>query len=100
MLAAYNASKAALVQFGRSIAVELAPHGILVNTVAPGPVRTTNTAWIYDNPKWQDVLKEKVPLGGPADADDVAAAVVFLCSRGARHMTGSTVTVDGGFTCT
>lgn len=100
MLAAYNAAKAALVQFGRSIAVELAPHGILVNTVAPGPVRTTNTEWIYDNPKWQGVLKEKVPLGGPADADDVAAAVLFLCGPGARHMTGSTVTVDGGFTCT
>lgn len=100
MLAAYNASKAALVQFGRSIAVELAPSGILVNTVAPGPVRTTNTEWIYDNPKWQDALKEKVPLGGPADADDVAAAVLFLCSAGSRHMTGSTIIVDGGFTCT
>lgn len=100
MLAAYNASKAGLVQFGRSIAVELAPHGILVNTVAPGPVRTTNTEWIYSNPKWQDVLKDKVPLGGPADADDVAAAVLFLCGKGARHMTGSTITVDGGFTCT
>lgn len=100
MIAAYNASKAALVQFGRSIAVELAPHGILVNTVAPGPVRTANTEWIYDNPKWQEVLKEKIPLGGPADADDVAAAVLFLCGAGARHMTGSTITVDGGFTCT
>lgn len=99
-LAAYNAAKAALVQFGRSIAVELAPHGILVNTVAPGPVRTTNTEWIYDNPAWQRVLKEKVPLGGPAEADDVAAAVLFLCGPGARHTTGSTVTVDGGFTCT
>ncbi|MBB3862129.1 NAD(P)-dependent dehydrogenase (short-subunit alcohol dehydrogenase family) [Novosphingobium hassiacum] len=98
-LAAYNASKAALVQFGRSIATELAPHGILVNTVAPGPVRTTNTRWIYDNPAWQKVLKEKVPLGGPAEADDVAAAVLFLCSPAARHMTGSTITVDGGFTC-
>lgn len=98
-LAAYNASKAALVQFGKSIAVELAPHAILVNTVAPGPVRTDNTRWIYDNPKWQAVLKDKVPLGGPADAEDVAAAVVFLCGPGARHMTGSTVTVDGGFTC-
>lgn len=98
-LAAYNASKAALVQFGRSIAVELAPYGILVNTVAPGPVRTTNTEWIYDNPKWQKILAEKVPLGGPALADDVAAAVLFLCGSGSRHMTGSTVTVDGGFTC-
>lgn len=98
-LAAYNAAKAALVQFGRSIAVELAPHGILVNTVAPGPVRTTNTEWIYDNPAWQDVIKEKVPLGMPARADDVAAAVLFLCGDGARHMTGSTMTVDGGFTC-
>ena len=98
-LAAYNAAKAALVQFGRSIAVELAPHGILVNTVAPGPVRTTNTEWIYDNPKWQKVLAERVPLGGPAHADDVAAAVEFLCGPGARHMTGSTITVDGGFTC-
>jgi NAD(P)-dependent dehydrogenase (short-subunit alcohol dehydrogenase family) len=98
-LAAYNSAKAALVQFGRSIAVELAPHGILVNTVAPGPVRTTNTEWIYDNPQWQKVLAQRVPLGGPAQADDVAAAVVFLCGPGSRHMTGSTITVDGGFTC-
>jgi len=98
-LAAYNAAKAGLVQFGRSIAVELAPHRILVNTVAPGPVRTTNTEWIYDKPAWKDVIREKVPLGTPAQADDVAAAVLFLCGAASRHMTGSTITVDGGFTC-
>lgn len=99
-LAAYNASKAALVQFGRSIAVELARHRILVNTVAPGPVRTTNTEWIYDNPTWQKALAERIPLGGPAHADDVAAAVLYACSPASRHSTGSTITVDGGFTCT
>lgn len=98
-LAAYNAAKAALIQFTRSIATELARYRILVNAVAPGPVRTTNTEWIYDNPAIAAELKTRVPLGGPAHSDDIAAAVLFLAGDGARHMTGSTITVDGGFTC-
>lgn len=98
-LAAYNAAKAALIQFTRSIATELARYGILVNSVAPGPVRTTNTEWVYDNPSVATELKARVPLGGPAHSDDIAAAVLFLAADSARHMTGSTITVDGGFTC-
>ena len=96
-LAAYNASKAALVQFTRSIAIELAPHKIIVNAVVPGPVRTTNTEWIYDDPVWQEAIKQRVPLGHPADPDDVAGAVLFMASKAAAHITGTSLVVDGGF---
>ncbi|MCW1383607.1 glucose 1-dehydrogenase [Novosphingobium sp. KCTC 2891] len=96
-LAAYNASKAALISFTHSVAVELAPHRILVNAVVPGPVRTTNTEWIYDDPTWQAALAKAIPLGAPADPDDVAAAVLFMVSAASGHVTGSTLTVDGGF---
>lgn len=97
MLAAYNAAKAGVIQFTRSVAVELAPHNILVNAVVPGPVRTTNTEWIYDDPQWAQAVKEKVPMGGPADADDVASAVLYFAGAGARYNTGSMLVVDGGF---
>ena len=96
-LAAYNASKAALMQFTRSIAIELAPHKIIVNAVVPGPVRTTNTEWIYDDPVWAEAIKQRVPLGHPADPDDVAGAVLFMASNAAAHITGAQIVVDGGF---
>ncbi|MEJ7926736.1 SDR family NAD(P)-dependent oxidoreductase [Sphingobium sp. AN641] len=99
LMSAYNAAKAALVQFTRSVAVELAPHKILVNAVLPGPLRTTNTEWIYDDPKIAAQVAQKVPLGHPADPDDVANAVLFFAGRGAGHNTGTLLVVDGGFLC-
>lgn len=96
-LAAYNAAKAAVVQFTHSIAIELAPHKIIVNAVIPGPVRTTNTEWIYDDPVWAEAIKQRVPLGHPADPDDVAGAVLFMSSKAAAHITGTSIVVDGGF---
>lgn len=100
LMSAYNCAKAGLVQFTRAVAVELAPHGILVNLVLPGPLRTTNTEWIYDDPKIAAIVKKKVPLGGPADTDDVASAVLYFAGKGAGHNTGSMLVVDGGFLCT
>ena len=96
-LAAYNASKAAVVSLTRSIAVELGRHRILVNAVVPGPVRTANTEWIYSDPAIAAELRRKIPLGAPAEPQDVADAVIFLAGAGANHITGTTLTVDGGF---
>jgi len=58
-LAAYNAAKAAVVSLTHSLAAELGPYGIMINTVVPGPVRTTNTAGIYDDPKIQAALQSR-----------------------------------------
>lgn len=96
-LAAYNSAKAATVVLTRSLAVELAPHGILVNTVAPGPIHTDNTAEIYANPHIAAMVKERVPLGGPGEPDDVANAVLFCSGAASKHMTGGLIVIDGGF---
>lgn len=96
-LAAYNMSKAGVVSFTHSLCAELAPYGILINTVAPGPIRTTNTAAVYDNPDIQAMIKQRVPLGAPGEPDDIGAAVLFCASRASDHMTGGLIVVDGGF---
>ena len=96
-LAAYNSAKAGMVVMTRSLAVELAPHKILVNTVAPGPIHTDNTAAIYADPQIAKMVKQRVPLGGPGEPDDIANAVLFCASAAAKHMTGGLIVIDGGF---
>lgn len=96
-LAAYNSAKAGVVSLSRSLSVELAPHRIRVNTVVPGPIRTTNTEQVYDDPHVQAMIKERVPLGAPGEPEDIANAVLFCVSPAAKHMTGSMLVIDGGF---
>lgn len=96
-LAAYNSAKAGMVVMTRSLAIELAPHGILVNTVAPGPIHTDNTAEIYADPQIAKMVKQRVPLGGPGEPDDVANAVLFCSGAASKHMTGGLIVIDGGF---
>jgi NAD(P)-dependent dehydrogenase (short-subunit alcohol dehydrogenase family) len=96
-LAAYNGSKAAVVSLTRSLCVELAPYRILVNAVVPGPIRTTNTAAIYDDPAIQRMIAERVPLGAPGTPEDIGNAVLFCSSRASDHMTGGLIVIDGGF---
>jgi 3-oxoacyl-[acyl-carrier protein] reductase len=90
----YAASKAALLGLTRAAAVELGPAGVNVNAVAPGFIRTERMMML---PKEviERAQKSSV-LGRVAEPDDVAHVVSFLCSEGARHITGQTITVDGG----
>ncbi|MBX3567104.1 MAG: glucose 1-dehydrogenase [Rhizobiaceae bacterium] len=96
---AYSAGKAGLLQFARQLAVEYGPHNIRANTIIPGSVRTP---WWDDRltrePKLLDALRRWYPVGRVGEAEDLAAAILFLASQEAAFITGTSLTVDGGLT--
>ncbi|MBK1787094.1 SDR family NAD(P)-dependent oxidoreductase [Prauserella cavernicola] len=96
-LAAYGAMKAALMSLVRTAAVELGPHGIRVNAVAPGVVRTPRA---QENPKWTQELLDaniaKTPTGRLTYPADIASALLFFASPLSRQITGESLVVDGG----
>jgi NAD(P)-dependent dehydrogenase (short-subunit alcohol dehydrogenase family) len=94
-LAAYGMSKAALEMLARNLVIDLSPFGINVNTVAPGATLTERTA---GDPSYEKTWSTLTPMGRPASVDDIAAAILFLVSPEARHITGQTLIVDGGWT--
>ncbi|MDZ4289846.1 MAG: SDR family NAD(P)-dependent oxidoreductase [Prosthecobacter sp.] len=97
---AYDASKGALVMLTRSLAVSLAPHGIRVNGIAPGLIRTPLTSTWMER-RELDLLKhyeKKILLGEVGRPEDCAGAVVFLCSEAGRYITGEIIVIDGGLT--
>jgi len=93
---AYAAAKAGLLMLTRSLALELAPHGIRVNAVAPTFVETDLGRLTLDQPGVREALNARIPLGRVATPDDVAAAVRYLVSPGAGFITGTVLPVDGG----
>ncbi len=97
--AAYNASKAAVVMLTKSLAAEWARSGVRVNAVAPGYTATELTLAGRSRPEWFDTWLDRTPMGRLGEPDEIAAAVLFLASDAASFMTGSVVTVDGGYTC-
>jgi 3-oxoacyl-[acyl-carrier protein] reductase len=97
-LAAYNSSKGGVVAFVRSAALDLAPHGIRVNAVAPGVVRTRISDWVIDDPELGPQYLDKIPLRRFGEVDDVASAVRYLASPEASYVTGHTLVLDGGQT--
>jgi glucose 1-dehydrogenase len=94
-LAAYGMSKAALEMLAKNLVIELSPFNINVNTIAPGATITERT--LHD-PGYEAIWSKLTPLGRPATVTDIAESAVFLVSDKARHVTGQSLVVDGGWT--
>ncbi|RPJ45874.1 MAG: SDR family oxidoreductase [Betaproteobacteria bacterium] len=94
---AYAASKGGVIAMTRVMAVELAPHGITVNAVAPGPIDVPRSR-AQHNAERCDAWHRAVPLGRYGEPEEVAAAALFLASDDASYINGQKISVDGGFT--
>ena len=95
--APYGMSKAAMHQMTKNLAVEWAEDGIRVNAVAPWYIRTRRTSGKLADPDYLDEVLLRTPLSRIGEAEDVAAAVAFLCLPAAAYITGECIAVDGGF---
>ncbi len=95
-LAAYGMSKAAVEMLAKNLVLELSPFRINVNTIAPGATLTERT---LEDPDYETIWSAITPMGRPARVDDIANTALFLVSNEARHITGQTLIVDGGWTC-
>ena len=94
-LAAYGMTKAAIEMLAKALVIELSPHQININTIAPGATMTERTA---EDPDYLKTWSRITPLGKPASVQDIAAAALFLTSDSAKHITGQSLVIDGGWT--
>jgi 3-oxoacyl-[acyl-carrier protein] reductase len=93
----YGATKGGVVQLTKGLAVELAPHGIRVNAIAPGYVETAMTAELHGDEERRAEAISRIPLGRFAKPEEMAPAAVFLLSPLAGYITGEVLHVDGGY---
>ena len=93
---AYSASKGALIQLTKSMAIELATHNIQVNALVPGWIESDMTAPIKSRPFYDEILK-RTPAGRFGTPAECAGAAIFLASHAADFITGATIFVDGGY---
>jgi NAD(P)-dependent dehydrogenase (short-subunit alcohol dehydrogenase family) len=97
-IGAYNVSKAADFQLARNMAHEIGPHGVRINCIAPGLVRTDFARALWENPETLERATRTVPLRRIGEPDEIAGAAVFLASKASSFMTGQAVVCDGGAT--
>lgn len=98
VIGAYCISKAADMQLARNLAHEYGPHGVRVNCIAPGLIKTDFARALWENPDRQKGANSRVPLRRIGEPEEIAGAVVFLASRASAFMTGQTIAIDGGVT--
>jgi len=96
--AVYCATKHAVEGFTKSMAIELGPHEVRVNTVCPTFIRTPMTKPTFDDPEKVSWLEQKIKLGRVGEVEDIMGAVVFLASDASALITGSSLLIDGGWT--
>lgn len=94
-LAAYSMTKAALEMLAKNLVIELSQYRITVNTIAPGATLTERT---LDDPEYESVWSKLTPIGRPATTTDIANAALFMVSDKAKHITGQSLIIDGGWT--
>jgi NAD(P)-dependent dehydrogenase (short-subunit alcohol dehydrogenase family) len=97
----YNAIKAAVINYASALSQQLAPDGVRVNTVSPGPTFATDGAWDQIKtamPAVYEATLAKMPIGRLCTASEVANAIAFVASPACRGMTGAHLVVDGGYT--
>ena len=94
----YCASKHALEGLTKAMAVELAPHAIRVNSIGPTFILTPMTRPFFENAEFRDDTLSRIPMGKLGELEDIMGAVVFLASPAAALITGSALTIDGGWT--
>ena len=96
---AYSSSKSALLGLIRALALELAPEGITVNGISPGPFGTEMNLPVMNNPEANAQFLASIPAGRWGKVEEIGALACYLCSDAAGYITGANIVVDGGFAC-
>jgi NAD(P)-dependent dehydrogenase (short-subunit alcohol dehydrogenase family) len=94
----YSASKGAVIQLTRTLALEWAPYNITVNAICPGPFATEMNRPLMDDPQVYQTFVSKIPLGRWGEPKEIGGVAIFLASEASSFVTGATIYVDGGYT--
>ena len=95
---AYSSSKAGLLGFTKALALELAPEGITVNGISPGPCATEMNLPILNNPELNQQFISKLPVGRWGNVEEIAQCLLYICSPQSGFLTGTDIVIDGGWT--
>ncbi len=94
----YSAAKAGVLGLTKALALEGAPHGVTVNCLCPGPFETPMNRVLMNDPAAYQAFLAKIPVGRWGQPEELGPAIVYLCSPASAFMTGTSLTIDGGWT--